>query len=74
MDSFLQNGYITVDQYIELAPDNVVPFRERLRQMRAEQGSGRRGKNAAAEENGGMKENDVSAEGKEYNGGLQNLR
>ncbi len=36
LDSFLQNGYITVDQYIELAPDNVVSFRERLRQMRAE--------------------------------------
>lgn len=36
LDNFLANGYITVDQYIELAPDNVVPFKERLRQMRAE--------------------------------------
>jgi hypothetical protein len=36
LDNFLANGYITVDQYIELASDNVVPFKERLRQMRAE--------------------------------------
>lgn len=36
LDAFLANGYITVDQYIELAPSNVVPFKERLRQMRAE--------------------------------------
>ncbi len=36
LDNFLANGYITVDQYIELASKNVVPFKERLRQMRAE--------------------------------------
>lgn len=37
LDSFLANGFITVDQYIELAPVNVVPFKERLKQMREEQ-------------------------------------
>ena len=36
LDSFLANGYITVDQYIDLAPVNVVPFKERLKQMRAD--------------------------------------
>lgn len=36
LDSFLEKGYITVDQYIDLAPVNVVPFRERLKQMRAD--------------------------------------
>ena len=74
LDSFLQNGYITVDQYIELAPDNVVPFRERLRQMRAGQTNAENGKSAVPEENGGTKENYVSAEGKGHNDELQNLR
>ena len=36
LDSFLANGYATVDQYIDLAPVNVVPFKERLKQMRAD--------------------------------------
>ena len=36
LDHFLEKGYITFDQYIELAPDGVIPFREKLRQMRTE--------------------------------------
>lgn len=56
LDNFLQNGYITVDQYIELAPDNVVPFRERLRQMRAAQTEAA---NAPAKESEGREKHDL---------------
>lgn len=36
LEMLLNSGHITIDQYIELAPEHVVPFKERLRQMRAE--------------------------------------
>ena len=37
LDMMLQNGYITIDQYVELAPHNVVPFAEQFKKLRQEQ-------------------------------------
>lgn len=34
LDKMYDKGDITVDQYIELAPNNVMPFKEKLKQMR----------------------------------------
>lgn len=37
LDKMYDKGDITVDQYIELSPDNVMPFKATLKQMRAVQ-------------------------------------
>lgn len=34
LDKMLDKGYLTIDQYVELSGPNVVPFRERFRQLR----------------------------------------
>ena len=34
LDKMLEGGFITIDQYVELSGPNVVPFRERFKQMR----------------------------------------
>lgn len=34
LDKFYEKGEITLDQYIELAPQNVAPFKEQLKKMR----------------------------------------
>ena len=38
LDKMLDRGDITIDQYVELAPRNVVPFKERFKQMRKQSG------------------------------------
>ena len=35
LDKMYDKGDISVDQYIELSPDNVMPFKATLKQMRA---------------------------------------
>ena len=39
LDKLWERGDITTDEYIELAPHNVIPFKERLKQMRSERGA-----------------------------------
>lgn len=38
LDMMLQRGDITIDQYVELAPPNVVPFKEQFKRMREQSG------------------------------------
>ena len=52
LDRFLDQGYITFDQYIELAPDGVIPFREKLRQLRAGEAVSENHSDSAAQEEG----------------------
>lgn len=42
LDMMLQRGDITIDQYVELAPRNVVPFKEQFKQMREQSGQAAR--------------------------------
>ncbi len=39
LDKLWERGDITTDEYIELAPHNVIPFKERLKQMREKRGA-----------------------------------
>ena len=38
LDMMLQNAYITIDQYVDMAPRNVVPFKEQFKKAREETG------------------------------------
>ncbi|MDD2954944.1 MAG: hypothetical protein PHD67_01370 [Oscillospiraceae bacterium] len=71
LDKLLELGVVTPDQYIELSPQNVMPFKEQLKRMREEEKQ-REGPAAAKENNNGapslagqMKKAAIEAAGKE---------